>query len=88
VTPLPATLVSAVRSLRSRSFLAVLVELHTSLDDVEFRNAPVSVVADRLRVTEQYVYQALRELERLGYLQQGEKCGNARTYKLTLGVAA
>jgi Mn-dependent DtxR family transcriptional regulator len=88
MTPLPQTIVIAARTLRSRSLVVVLLELHTSLDDVEFRKAPVSVVADRLRVTEQYVYQALRELERLGYLQQGEKCGNARTYKLAFGVAA
>lgn len=84
----PTTLLSAARTLRSRSLVVVLLVLHESLDDVEFRKAPIAVVAARLGVTEQYVYQALRELERLGYLEQGEKCGNARTYKLTFGVAA
>jgi DNA-binding IclR family transcriptional regulator len=85
MTPLPAALVSAARSL-PRSFVVVLLELHDSLDDAEFRKAPVAVVADRLRITEQYVYEALRELERLGYLEQGEKCGNARTYRLAVAA--
>lgn len=83
MTPLPSTLVRAARSIRSRSFLAVLVELHLDLDDAEFRKPPVCVIANRLDVSERHVYSAIRQLARMGFLESGPRNGNALTFRIS-----
>jgi Mn-dependent DtxR family transcriptional regulator len=82
MTPLPAYIVLAARSVRSRIILAALVELHESLDVDEYRKIPVSVVAHRLQTSERHVYWTVRKLEAMGYLERGGRLGNAMTFRL------
>ena len=83
MSPLPSSLLSAARSGEIRgSYLAVLVELHEELDAEQFRPVKAWFVAERLHMKKTVVYAALECLERLGYLEQGEPFGNARTFRL------
>lgn len=83
MSPLPSSLLSAARSGDVRgSFLAVFVELHEWLDADEFRPVKPWSVADRLHMKKSTVYCALEALAKLGYVEQGEPFGNARTYRL------
>lgn len=82
MTPLPTPLINAARSVRSRIVLAALVELHESLDVEEYRKIPVAVVAGRLHTSERHVYWTVRKLEELGYIERGDRLGNALTFRL------
>jgi DNA-binding IclR family transcriptional regulator len=79
---LPATLILAARCVRSRIALAVLVALHNDFDEREFMKPPICLLATRTGASERQVYRAILELERLGYLERGERVGNALTYRI------
>lgn len=80
---LPQTLVVAARSGKLHgSTLAVLIELHEWIGTDEYRTVKAWCIAERLHVDRAQVYRALATLLELGYVEQGEQLGTARTYRL------
>lgn len=83
MTPIPPTLLAATRSGRIHGrTLAVFVELHEWIDTEEFRTVKAWCVAERLRMSQENVYAALRTLLAEGHLETGERLGTARTFRI------
>lgn len=86
VTTLPPWLIHATRHPdTTRVDMKVLIRLHESLSDEEFRPVRSWFVANLLSVDVRSVNRSLQHLEELGYVQRGDRCGNGNfSYKLTL----
>ena len=83
MSPLPSSLLSAARSGEIRGCtLAVYIELHEWLDSETYKTVPMWRVAELISVDEAQVYRALAVLEQRGYLKQGARLGNARTFRI------
>lgn len=80
---IPPSLIEAARSGEVRGAnLAVYIELHEWLDADEYRTVTPWCIARRLKMSPAHVYNAMHKLFTLGYLDRGERSGNAHTYRL------
>lgn len=86
VALLPAGLVHATRNPdTTRVDMKVLVRLHESLTDADFKPVRPWFVANMLGVDVSSVTRSLQHLEELGYVQRGDRVGNGNfSYRLTL----
>jgi hypothetical protein len=63
----------------------VLIRLHESLTDKEFKPVRSWFVANLLQVEQRSVNRSLQHLEELHYVERGERCGNGNfSYRLLL----
>lgn len=86
VIALPIGLLHATRNPdTTRVDMKVLVRLHESLSDDEFRPVRSWFVANLLSVDVRSVNRSLQHLELLGYIERGDRCGNGNfSYRLTI----
>lgn len=84
MTVIPRTLQHAVHNptLSKGVSLKVYVELHESLNEVDFRAVKAWYLADLLHVDRSAVQYALKDLQEQGYLERGDLSGNCFTFRL------
>lgn len=85
MTALPHTLRHAIHNpnVSKGVSLKVYIQLHESLNTVEFRPVKPWHVADMLHVDRSAVQYALKDLTEQGYLERGDMSGNCFTFRLT-----
>jgi predicted transcriptional regulator len=88
LTTLPPSLIHATRNPETtRIDMKVLIRLHESLNDRDFRCVRAWYVANLLQVEVRSIHRALQHLVELGYLEREGRNGYNLSYRLTIPLS-